>query len=198
MSPTLKPVGNGSVGSHSTVACAVSHARPRTEGSTPLTSCSVPPPMVAVPCSRPTNSEPTMDSWMKSWPARDRWRPHGQSTPIERRSQLGEGSDGLRRGSSEPTPICSSPRACSIAMTAHVPVPHGERSIIPVHVSGRPQSSTPLDMTTAFRARTAGRLLPGMTPRSPTALAVAWLAVAWLAVLPMLAGPRKQRMSGPG
>ena len=63
--------------------------------------------------------------------------------------------------------------ACSAAITAQVPVPQGERSIIPVHVSGRPQSSAPLDMTTTLRARSAPA---GVGP----------------------AGSRKTRMSGPG
>ena len=55
--------------------------------------------------------------------------------------------------SSSPTAI--SPRAWSAAITAHVPVPHGLRSIIPVHVSGRSHSKIPFDITTAARAQPA-------------------------------------------
>ncbi len=42
------------------------------------------------------------------------------------------------------------PRACSVAILAEVPVPHGERSSAPVHVDGRFQSSVPVETTTAF------------------------------------------------
>eukprot|EP00964_Phaeocystis_antarctica_P083273 scaffold52377_cov72-Phaeocystis_antarctica.AAC.7 len=70
-------------------------------------------------------------------------------------------------------PSGSSPRACSAAMTAQVPVPHGERSSMPVHVSGRDHSRLLLDMTTALRACSPPH---GMR----------------------LAGSRKTRMSGPG
>eukprot|EP00613_Pedinella_sp_CCMP2098_P008552 CAMPEP_0171679180 /NCGR_PEP_ID=MMETSP0990-20121206/56088_1 /TAXON_ID=483369 /ORGANISM="non described non described, Strain CCMP2098" /LENGTH=87 /DNA_ID=CAMNT_0012265925 /DNA_START=195 /DNA_END=458 /DNA_ORIENTATION=- len=50
------------------------------------------------------------------------------------------------------SPSLSWLRAHKIAITAHVPVPHGLRSSIPVQVDGRSQSRVPLDITTAFRA----------------------------------------------
>jgi hypothetical protein len=37
-----------------------------------------------------------------------------------------------------------------------VPVPHGERSIAPVHVAGRSQSSVPVETVTTFRIEFAG------------------------------------------
>ena len=37
------------------------------------------------------------------------------------------------------------------AIFAHVPVPHGERSMTPVHVDGRDQSSSPVDTVTTLR-----------------------------------------------
>ena len=43
------------------------------------------------------------------------------------------------------------PRAWSVAIFAQVPVPHGERSMAPVHVDGRFQSSVPVETTTALR-----------------------------------------------
>src|ERR1035437_9919345 len=46
------------------------------------------------------------------------------------------------------SPSC--PLACSAAILAQVPVPQGERSITPVQVSGRAQSSVPVETTTAF------------------------------------------------
>ena len=42
---------------------------------------------------------------------------------------------------------------CICAMMAEVPVPHGERSMFPFHVPGRPQSRWPVDMMTAFLPR---------------------------------------------
>ena len=37
-----------------------------------------------------------------------------------------------------------------------MPVPHGERSIAPVHVAGRSQSSVPVETVTTFRIEFAG------------------------------------------
>src|SRR5262245_59635098 len=48
-------------------------------------------------------------------------------------------------------PRPSLPRACSVAMRAHVPVPHADRSRAPVQVSGRSQSNGPVEITTALR-----------------------------------------------
>ena len=45
----------------------------------------------------------------------------------------------------------SSPFACITAIRADVPVPHGDRSMAPVQVSGRSQSNLPVDMITALR-----------------------------------------------
>ena len=105
-------------------------------------------------------------------------RPWGKASGLhgERAGRGGEGGRVGRRGDcggDALTPRASSPRACNIAITADVPEPHGERSIMPVQVAGRSQSSVPLDMTTALRARRRPS-----TPRS--------------------SGPRKHRMSGPG
>src|SRR5437016_1805049 len=49
------------------------------------------------------------------------------------------------------SPSLSLPRACSVAILAQVPVPHAERSSTPVHVSGRSQSNSPVEITTALR-----------------------------------------------
>ena len=51
----------------------------------------------------------------------------------------------------------SRPRACSVAIFAQVPVPHGERSIAPVHVAGRSQSSCPVETITALRRSVVAR-----------------------------------------
>src|SRR5438270_2997348 len=50
----------------------------------------------------------------------------------------------------------SLPLACSTAMRAQVPVPHGDRSIAPVHVLGLFQSSCPVETITAFLATAFG------------------------------------------
>ena len=44
----------------------------------------------------------------------------------------------------------SRPFAWSVAILAQVPVPHGDRSIAPVQVEGRSQSSLPVETVTAF------------------------------------------------
>ena len=53
-------------------------------------------------------------------------------------------------------PTARRPRAWSVAIRADVPVPHGERSIAPVHVAGRSQSRIPLETVTAFRIAFVG------------------------------------------
>jgi hypothetical protein len=52
----------------------------------------------------------------------------------------------------------SCPFAWSAAIRAQVPVPHGERSIAPVHVAGRSQSKSPVETTTAFLYAASGRV----------------------------------------
>ena len=48
---------------------------------------------------------------------------------------------------------------------ADVPVPHGERSIAPVHVAGRSQSSVPVETVTTLRRLFAGSCAgPGQLP----------------------------------
>ena len=54
------------------------------------------------------------------------------------------------------SPRRSSPFAASVAIFADVPVPHGERSIAPVQVAGRSQSSVPVETVTTFRREFAG------------------------------------------
>ena len=48
------------------------------------------------------------------------------------------------------------PLAWSVAILADVPVPHGERSMAPVQVAGRSQSSGPVETVTTFRRLFAG------------------------------------------
>ena len=65
------------------------------------------------------------------------------------------------------------PRACRTAIFAHVPVPHGERSIAPVQVAGRSQSRLPVDTMTALRRAVpadrgpARRAVPIVIPANP-------------------------------
>eukprot|EP00962_Isochrysis_galbana_P010323 scaffold2854_cov116-Isochrysis_galbana.AAC.12 len=61
-------------------------------------------------------------------------------------------------------------------------------SIIPVHVSGRVQSSSPLDMTTALRARTGGSTRCGSRACIPPAASTKPLAWASAAAPPPNAG----------
>ena len=52
------------------------------------------------------------------------------------------------------SPTCSSPLACRQAIAAHVPVPHGERSIAPVQVARPVPVELAVDTTTTFRRDT--------------------------------------------
>src|ERR1039458_9501024 len=109
MSPTVKPLGNGSSGSSTYCAKPVIHACPESDGTTAAYG-----PTRVSSRRRPVNVVPRMPSWTKS----------------------------------SYSPSC--PLACSAAILAQVPVPQGERSMTPVQVSGRDQSSVPVDTTTAF------------------------------------------------
>jgi hypothetical protein len=48
--------------------------------------------------------------------------------------------------------------AYRVAILAHVPVPHGERSSTPVHDDGRSQEGVPVEMTTVFFRVASGRV----------------------------------------
>ena len=55
------------------------------------------------------------------------------------------------------SPTLNTPRAWSVAMRADVPVPHGERSMAPVHVAGLSQSSVPVETVTTPAGTTPWR-----------------------------------------
>ena len=54
------------------------------------------------------------------------------------------------------SPTASRPFAWRTAILAHVPVPHGDRSMTPVQVDGRAQSSAPVETVTTFRHELRG------------------------------------------
>mmetsp|Transcript_30246 Transcript_30246/g.101083 ORF Transcript_30246/g.101083 Transcript_30246/m.101083 type:complete len:233 (-) Transcript_30246:283-981(-) len=91
------------------------------------------------------------------------------------------------------SPIASRPLACSIAITALVPVPQGDRSMLPVHVPGRSQSRWPVDMITAFEADPPARGGPRMAIFQPASRSVGCATGCCCAVATLIISPTRTR-----